>query len=169
MTTLYSTIILKFKEHGEKTGWTYIDVPADVALKLKPNNKKSFRVKGTLDKYPIQKIALLPMGDGNFILPLNAAIRKGIGKKMGAMLLVQLDVDKSEVVVNSDLMACLGDDEDALVFFNQLTKSHQHYFSKWIEGAKTEATKAKRIAQTINAMSKKQGYSEMIRSLKTYK
>ena len=100
----YITTILKFKEQGEKTGWTYIEVPIDIALKLNPNNKKSFRVKGKLDNYPIQKIALLPMGEGNFILPLNEAIRKGIGKKQGAMLQVKLEKDKSEVVINSDLM-----------------------------------------------------------------
>ena len=165
----YITTILKFKEQGEKTGWTYIEAPIDIALKLNPNNKKSFRVKGKLDNYPIQKIALLPMGEGNFILPLNEAIRKGIGKKQGAMLQVKLEKDKSEVVINSDLMDCLVDDADALAFFNQLAKSHQHYFSKWIEGAKTDVTKTKRIAQTVNALSQKIGYSEMIRSLKEKK
>ena len=39
----FTTSILKFKEQGEKTGWTYIDVPAKIAEQLKPNNKKSFQ------------------------------------------------------------------------------------------------------------------------------
>lgn len=85
------------------------------------------------------------------------------------MLQVQLETDKSELVINPDLMDCLADDEDALTFFNQLAKSHQHYFSKWIEGAKTDVTKTKRIAQTVDALSQKIGYSEMIRSLKEKK
>ena len=45
----YSTTILKFDEQGEKTGWTYIVIPSAIAQKLKPGNKKSFRVKGKLD------------------------------------------------------------------------------------------------------------------------
>ncbi len=54
--------ISQFKEQGEKTGWTYIEVPADLANLLVPGNKKGFRVKGFLDEYPIRSLSLLPMG-----------------------------------------------------------------------------------------------------------
>jgi hypothetical protein len=84
----FTTTILKMGQQGEKSGWTYINVPQDLALQLKPGNKKSFRVKGKLDAHAIKAVAILPMGDGNFILPLNAAMRKAIGKKQGAMLQV---------------------------------------------------------------------------------
>ena len=162
----YNTIILKFDKQGEKTGWTYIEVPADVAQKLKPGNKKGFHVKGKLDNYSIKRAALLPMGGGNFILPLNAVIRKGIGKRQGTMLKVQMEEDKSEFVFNSDLMECLNDEPSAIKFFKSLPGSHQRYFSKWIDSAKTSPTKTKRIAQTVNAMMRRMGFSEMIRSLK---
>jgi hypothetical protein len=162
----YTTVILRFEKKGEKTGWTYIEVPADVAAKLKPGNKRSFRVKGKLDEYLIKGIALLPMGKGNFIMPLNAAMRKGIGKKSGAMLRVLLQEDKTPTKINAELIECLTDDPDAIKFFKSLTASHQNYFSKWIESAKTDATKTKRIAQTVTAMSRKQGFPEMLRSLK---
>ncbi|MBI4947079.1 MAG: DUF1905 domain-containing protein [Bacteroidetes bacterium] len=110
----YTTSILRFDKQGEKTGWTYIEIPADVARKLKPGNKRSFRVKGKLDSYSFEKTSLLPMGKGSFILPLNAAIRKAIGKRHGAMLRVQMAEDKSEFVFNPDLMACLADDPKAI-------------------------------------------------------
>ena len=74
----FKSIIKKFGEQGEKTGWTYIEIPEEVASKIKPGCKKSFRVKGTLDNYPIEKTSLLPMGGGSFIIPINAAIRKGL-------------------------------------------------------------------------------------------
>ena len=77
----FTAPILKFDKQGEKTGWTYIEIFAEQAAKLKPDNKKSFRVKGKLDNFSIKGIALLPMGEGDFIMPLNAALRKGIGKK----------------------------------------------------------------------------------------
>jgi hypothetical protein len=161
----FTTVILKFSKKGEKTGWTYIEIPADIAQQLKPGEKKSFRVKGRLDEHVIKAVALLPMGEGSFILPINAPMRKGTGKKEGAMLKVKLEADKAQLTLNKELMACLEDEPEALKFFKALAKSHQHYFSKWIESAKTEATKTKRIAQTVNALVKKQVYGEMIRSL----
>ena len=104
------------------------------------------------------------MGGGRFILVLNAAVRKAIGKKHGAMLQVQLTEDKSEFVFNKDFMECLGDEPVARNFFETLTGSHQRYFSKWIDDAKTEPTRTKRIAMAINALAKKWGYGEMIRA-----
>ncbi|MBL0154581.1 MAG: DUF1905 domain-containing protein [Chitinophagaceae bacterium] len=156
--------IHKFGSKGEKTGWTYIEIPADLAQQLKPNNKKEFKVKGKLDKHPITRMSLIPMGGGIFILVLNADIRKAIGKKHGAMVQVQLAVDNSAFVFNKDLMECLHDDPAAETFFNSLTGSHQRYFSKWIDSAKTEPTKVKRIAMAVNALSRKMGYPEMIRA-----
>lgn len=160
----FTTIIKKFSEQGEKTGWTYIEVPAAIADKLKPNNKKSFRVKGSLDYYFFEGLALLPMGKGNFILALNASIRKKIGKRKGASLKVTMDVDNDPVKLNSELMECLADEPAGLSFFNELTPGHRKYFSNWIDSAKTEATKTKRIAQTINALSNRQDYAQMIRA-----
>lgn len=161
----FNTTILKFDEKGEKTGWTYIVIPASVAQKLKPNNKKSFRVKGRLDLYDISGIALLPMGEGDFIMALKADIRKNIKKQKGDRLAVELEVDTKELKPPAELMECLADEPRALAFFTSLAKSHQLYFGKWIEDAKTDTTKTKRIAQAVNALSKKQDYGSMIRSL----
>src|SRR5205809_3116838 len=155
----------KLERQGEKTGWTYIEIPADLAQKLKPDNKKEFKVKGKLDKYGIQRVSLLPMGGGGFIMPINATMRKAIGKRHGAIVQVQLMEDNSEFVFNKDLMECLTDEPVARQFFETLTGSHQRYFSKWIDSAKTEQTKARRIAQAVNALAKRQGYPEMLRSL----
>lgn len=154
---------------GEKTGWTYIEVPADLAQQLKPGNKKSFRVKGLLDQYPIAGVALIPMGEGNFIMSLNAEIRKGIGKRKGATLKVKLEVDERPQQINSELMDCLSDEPRALDFFNSLPQSHRVYFSKWIESAKTDATKAKRITMAVNALARSLPYNLMIREAKANK
>lgn len=165
----FTTTILKFNKQGEKTGWTYIVIPADIAHQLQPNNKKGFRTKGKLDNSKFSGKSLLPMGKGEFILTLDAKLRKAIGKRHGAMLNVQIEFDKSEYELNAEFMDCLGDEPDALLFFKSLTRSHQNYFSKWIESAKTEETKAKRIAQSINAFLKKQGFPEMLREQKSRK
>lgn len=160
----FITTIKKFESKGEKTGWTYIEIPADLAQELKPGNKKEFKVKGKLDAYVIKRVSLLPMGGGIFIMAINANMRKAIGKRNGAMLTVKLTEDKSEFVFDSDFIDCLTDEPRANEYFQSLTGSHQRYFSKWIEGAKTAPTKAKRIAQAVNALVKKMGYPEMIRA-----
>ena len=162
----FTTTIKQFDQQGEKTGWTYIEVPSEIAEKLMPGNRKGFRVKGKLDDFSIKGIALLPMGSGNFILTLNADLRRGIRKRKGAMLKVKLQVDPEGYKLNEDFIACLNDEPTARKFFDGLTGSHRNYFSKWIDSAKTEPTKIKRIAMAVNALSKKWGYPEMIRNNK---
>ena len=162
----FTTTIKQFDKQGEKTGWTYIEIPSDIADKLMPGNRKGFRVKGKLDTFSIKGIALLPIGGGNFILTLNADLRRGIRKKKGAMLNVKLQVDPEGYKLNDDFMACLKDDPTAKKFFDTLAGSHRNYFSKWIDSAKTEPTKIKRIAMAVNALSKKWGFPEMLRNSK---
>lgn len=162
----FTTTILKFDEQGEKTGWTYILIPEKIAVKIKPGNKKSFRVKGKLDNFSIKGVALLPMGGGDFIMPLNANMRKAIKKRQGAMLNVAITVDAEEMRPPLELIECLQDEPAALACFNKLPKSHQNYYTKWINDAKTEQTKTKRIAQAVSALAKGMHYGEMIRAQK---
>ena len=162
----FTTVIRKFSEQGEKTGWTHIIIPADIARQLMPGNKKSFRVKGKLDDFSISGIALMPMGGGEFVMPLNATIRKGIHKKEGAMLTAKLEVDKKEIKPPAEFVECLKDEPVAEEHYFSLAKSHQLYFTRWINSAKTEPTKTKRIAQAVNALSKKFDFGMMLRSIK---
>jgi hypothetical protein len=167
MTIEFNTSILQFNEQGEKTGWSYIEIPADLAQQLKPGNKKSFRVKGMLDNFAVNGMALMPMGGGNFIMALKADIRKGIRKSAGAMLQVKLEVDADyKVEVPPDLQDCFDFDPEALAQFNTLPRSHRDYFIKWIEGAKTTETRATRIINTVNAMLRKWDYGTMIREMR---
>jgi hypothetical protein len=163
----FSTKIKRFAKKGEKTGWSYIEISEANSNKINPGCRKSYRVKGTLDKFKIQQIALLPMGDGNFILPMNGEMRKGTGKVAGDPIKVSLDLDERAVELNRDFTDCLKDDARAFDFFQTLPKGHQNYFSKWIESAKTDATKTKRITMAIIALAQGQGYSEMMRANKT--
>jgi hypothetical protein len=163
----FTTIILQFAEQGEKTWWTYIEIPADIAQQLKPGNKKSFRVKGMLDGFSVAGLALMPMGEGNFVMALNAEVRKGIHKNAGAMLQVKLEEDKDfKIEMPADLQDCFDFEQDAFDFFNTLAKSHREYFIKWIDSAKTIETRNKRIVNTINAMLNKWDYGRMIREMR---
>lgn len=160
----FTTTIRQFESKGEKTGWTYIEIPEDIAQELKPGNKQSFRVKGKLDKHSISGISLLPMGNGTFILAMNGAMRKATGKKKGAMIAVQLAVDTKPITPSPEFMECLEDEPMAKEFFHSMIPSHRNYFIKWMQGVKSEAAVAKRMAQVITALSKKQNFSQMVHS-----
>jgi uncharacterized protein YdeI (YjbR/CyaY-like superfamily) len=106
------------------------------------------------------------MGEGDFILPLNGTMRKAVGKKEGDALKVKIELDERPLALSSDFVTCLKDDPRAYDFFKTLPKSHQVYFSKWIESAKTISTKTKRITMAVIALGLGQGYPEMIRANK---
>jgi hypothetical protein len=106
------------------------------------------------------------MGDGDYILPVKSPWLKKLRKKAGDAVLLIMELDLQPYVLNPMMMECLEDDPMALQQFVSFTKSHQNYFSKWVDTAKTESTQAKRIAAILKAMHLKQDYSTMIRSQK---
>ena len=162
----FTATILKFDKQGEKTGWSYINIPSHLAQELKPGNKKSFRVKGTLDAHRIRQVSLLPMGEGDFIMAFNAAMRKGTGKREGAMLEVQLQEDASEIVMPADFAECLAADDDASAFFHKQPKSYQHYWIKWLDGVKGPQARESRLMRATAALAKGQNFAQMMRAEK---
>jgi len=162
----FTASILKFDQQGEKTGWTYIPVPAHLAQELIPGIKKSFRVKGLLDEYPFKLASLTPMGKGDYILSLNATMRKGIGKRAGATVSVQMEVDKQEIELPEDFKAWLKEDEAASTYFYSLPKSHQHYWINWVNAVKSEQTRQSRLTRAIVALSKGLDFGGMLRAEK---
>lgn len=166
MITKLECIIEKFDKQGEKTGWTYLFIPFDFAEKINKGVKKAYRVKGKIDAISFEQIALAPMGEGNFILPIKADLRKKIIKPLGEKVLLQIEVDTFEKPIDEELMECIKDDTLALKHFEAMPKSHQKYYSNYVESAKTTETKAKRIAQIVNAIARGLNYAEMIRENK---
>jgi hypothetical protein len=165
----FDVILSRFGNQGEKTGWTYITISEAIAQKLKPGNKKTFRVKGRLDQYVIKSVALLPMGNGSFIMPVNATMRKAIGKRKGAMVHVEIDIDNKPVALSKDLLDCLEDDPNAKEYFFTLPPSHRNYYSKWVESIKSADKKAQRLADVVDAMNRKWSFPEMRKYQKSKK
>jgi len=159
----FKTELQKFGSKGEKTGWTYIDIPEKIAQKLKPGCKKSFRIKGKIDEHFIKGVALTPMGDANFILAVNATVRKAIKKIEGALVKVNIEEDTEEILSDAELLECLKDEPAAYDYFKKLLPSHQNWFSNWVKSAHTQTTKTKRLAIIVTACVQKLHFSEMIK------
>ncbi len=158
--------LYKFGRKGEKSGWTYIEFSEEFIQNINPGVRRTFRVKGKIDAYEFSGLNLLPMGKGVFILPINQNVRRIIKKKENDTVEIEINLDLTSFELDNDFLEYLETEKNALNFFNTLTRSHQNYFSKWISSAKSPITKANRISETVIALSKKQNYSEMIRSKK---
>ncbi|MCC6760196.1 MAG: DUF1905 domain-containing protein [Chitinophagaceae bacterium] len=159
----FSAVLQRFQQMGEKTGWTYIVVPEEMSLQLHSADRKGYRVKGLLNEVPIAQVALMPMGEGEMILPVNANMRKQLQQPVGATIQVRLSKDDTELSIAADLLACLEDEPEAMAFFQSLAASHRKYFSKWIDDAKTDATRTKRLVQAVEGLKRKLDYGTMIR------
>lgn len=159
--------IERFEAMGEKTGWSYIFIPAAISSMLNPTCKTSYRVKGMLDNLPVQGMAVMPMGEGDFIMALKAEIRKQLRKEAGAELQVQLEVDTTfKIEMPQELEMSLQEDQRCMDNFYKLPKSHQNYFINWFNSAKTETTRIKRLTMIYKAMEDNMTFPEMMRASK---
>lgn len=140
-----------------KGGWTYARIP-----EISKNKKAPFgwvKVRGTIDGFEIRKYHLMPMGDGNLMLPVKSEIRKKIKKQVGEYVQVILFPDTEPLEVPDEMLLCLSDEPKALKFFNSLSESERKYYIQWVYSAKREETKIDRLAKAIN---------RLLRGLKMY-
>lgn len=167
----FNAIILKFEQKGEKSGWSYIEVPQALAARMKPGCKRSFRVRGIIDGHAFTGMALVPMGNGDFILPINGGMRKLLRKAAGDVLELALEEDVDfKIEIPDDLEVCLAQEDETLMErFMALAKSHRNYFINYINDAKTEPTRTKRIVMTVEAMALGLDFGAMIRLNKSRK
>ena len=78
-------------------------------------------------------------------------------------------IDTKEYQLPADLLQCLADEPLALAIFNKLPPSHQKYYGRWIDEAKTEPTRIKRIAAAINTLAGGGNFGQAVKSTYTDK
>jgi hypothetical protein len=162
--------IERFNEMGEKSGWTFVFIPQAIANEIKRDCRKSFRVKGKLDNLEIEGMSFVPMGEGNFIMALNAMVRKKLRKEKGAVIELSLEEDTTfKIEMPEDLELCLSDEPHLLKNFLKQPKSHQNWYINWLNTAKTEPTRTKRIVKIVSAMDKDWDFGMMMRDGKPRK
>lgn len=129
---------------------TGFEVPAKVVAALGTSKKPA--VKATINGFAYRSTVAV-MG-GKFLVGVSAERREGAGVKAGDMLDVdlQLDTEPRELAIPKDLTAALAKEAKARKAFEALSYSGKQGFVVSIEGAKTEETRARRVAKTIEAM-----------------
>ena len=92
---------------------------------------------------------------GEYWLGVSAANRSGAGVTAGDLLEVDIVLDTAvrEVEVPEDLAGALAANPAARAFWDGLSFSNKRYHVEQITGAKTEATRARRVAKSVQTLS----------------
>ncbi|MBY3554283.1 YdeI/OmpD-associated family protein [Modestobacter lapidis] len=136
-------------ELGGKTA-TGMAVPADVVTSLGAGRKPAVRVTVNGHTY---RSSIATMG-GRFLIPLSAEHRTAAGVAAGDTVEVdvELDTEPRSVEVPADLAEALRADPEARRRFDALSYSLQRRHVLAVEGARTDATRQRRVAGVVAAL-----------------
>lgn len=134
-------------------GGAFVTIPFDVEQVF---GKKRVKVKATLAGEPYRG-SLVRMGGDCHVLGVRKDIREKAGKTYGDEIEVELeeDTEPREVSIPKDVRQALENDAEAEAIFKQLAYSHQKEYVEWIEEAKRDQTRQRRIVQMLELL--KQG------------
>lgn len=136
---------LLFKTEG-KGGWTFVEIPE---IPMPKSSFGMFKVKGKIDDHEFSNINLMPIGNGNIGLAVKSEVRKKIKKQAGDIVHITIYEDKSLLIIPEELLLCMEYEDGILEKFKNYSDGQKKAFVDWINSAKTEQTKAERIAKTI--------------------
>jgi hypothetical protein len=136
------------KQTGKNT--TGIEITPDVLHTL--GGGKRPPVKVSMNGYTYR--TTVGVTGGVSLIPVSAEHRAGAGVAGGDEidLEVELDTGPREVVLPEDLEAALNAEPEARLWFDALSNSNKGWHVLQVSGAKTEETRQRRIAKSIEAL-----------------
>jgi uncharacterized protein YdeI (YjbR/CyaY-like superfamily) len=111
------------------------------------------------DAFPAEKTAMGSFGRITSVkdLPPDKVmiklIQQAVELNEKGVKVVKTPVEKKELVIPKDLTAALSKNKPAKTAFDKFTYSHKKEYIQWIEEAKTEATRNKRLATAVEWLS----------------
>jgi len=134
-------------------GGAIVEVPFDVEKEL---GSKRPKIKAMIEGVPYRGL-LVRMGGPNHILIILKGIREQVGKTFGdeIKVSVELDVEERVATVPAALKRAFKSDQDAKAAFEKLSYTHQKEYVTWINEAKKEETRTRRITQTMEKLKKR--------------
>lgn len=147
MTTFRTTL---WPGGGNNVG---IVVPEEVVLGF--NHGKRVPVVVTIDDGYSYRNTITSMG-GQYLISFNAETRKATGCGAGNEVEVTLELDDQPrtVEVPEGLAAALADNSEAAQTWAALSYSKQRQHAEPIAAAKTDETRGRRLAKTLDALTK---------------
>ena len=134
---------------------TGIQVPEEVVEGLGSGKRPPVRV--TINAYTY-RTTVAPMG-GVFMIPVSAEVRERARVAGGDDVEVGIELDSQprEVTVPPDFASALDVDAAAREFFDGLSYSRKRWHVLSVEGAKTDETRQRRIAKSVEMLREGKG------------
>jgi hypothetical protein len=143
---------MKFHATIEQSGKTAtgIRVPDEVMAALGPSKRPPVRV--TLNGYTY-RTTVATMG-GAHLFGVSAEVRANAGVAGGdeVDVTIELDTEPRKVTVPADFAALLAADADAQRYFGGLSYTHQNAYVQWIDSAKKDETRQRRLAEAVRML-----------------
>jgi hypothetical protein len=113
---------------------------------------KRFPVVATVNGYT-WRTTVVRMG-GEFLLGLNREVRQGAGAEAGDTVdvAIALDTAPREVELPAPLATALDGDPEARVAYEKLSYTHRKEYARWIDEAKRDETRERRVAQALEML-----------------
>ena len=129
---------------------TGVEIPEEIVTALGAGRRPPITV--TINGFTYRSTVAV-MG-GAYMVGVNADNREGAGVKGGDEVDVDIELDTAprEVVVPAELAAALDAEPAARRTFDGLSTSNKSWHTYQVENAKTEETRQRRIAKSIEAL-----------------
>ena len=113
---------------------------------------KRFPVRATINDHTWRTTVTRMRGE--FLVGLSRAVREEAGVEAGDTVAVELELDTAprEVEVPQALANALANDSEARAAFDRLAYTHRKEYARWIDGAKREETRQRRVTQAIEML-----------------
>lgn len=141
--------VLKFTATLVPRGPAAAIVLDDEQVAIVGEGAKRFPVAATVNGHTWRSTVVRMRGE--FLLGLSKATRAAAGVQAGDTVEVQLELDRAERVgeLPEGLARALEADPDARAAFEALAVTHRKEFARWVQEAKRDETRQRRIAHTL--------------------
>ena len=138
----------KLEKAEGRFGWTFVEFPHDVEKLF--GKRGAVRVKGTVNGVPMDR-ALMPTKSGYHVIVLGDDLRRKAKVKAGDEVAIELwlNPDPTHVELPAELAETLDFLQDFKRGWQRLLPGRQRNICIWINQGKTEATRAKRVAELL--------------------
>lgn len=136
-------------EDAGSSGGAYVTIPFDLEEVF---GKKRMKARVTFDGELYR--GTIGRYGGTYMVIVRKDIREAIGKEPGDEVEVTIEEDTEPRVVEvpADVKAALAAEPEAEAFFDDLSFTHKKEYVQWVEEAKREETRERRIGKMIEML-----------------
>jgi hypothetical protein len=146
-------IRVTLEKFAGKGSWTFARIGK---LPIKPRTHFGLvKVCGRLDEVALEKGTLMPFGKGGHFLPVNAALRKQLGKQAGDEVQLQLFALEEPAALSislADFTDCLAEVPAALLAFQTLAPAQQQQWLGWVAAADNDELQVARMEAAMQQL-----------------